>query len=439
MRAHGQTPGKRYKTCYEEEATSKGHSTEHAVQCILTPSDWELYYAGEPADQPHSFTCPMCSTMGFTLAGLREHVSSEHTETATHVVCPVCAATPGGEPNRMTGDLALHLSTDHARSRHLQDEEPFSRRSLRVSQFRFGAVGNPVPGRQPQRPSSLRVTIPPSSPPDSGPFSTISDLQSQASAEARRTSTLPRVTWAVPEVQEIRMRLEATRQELQAAYQEHIRPRPPGRPSGRDFEPVDAPPKATFVEPPLPDDPRFLLNGIIEASVWESRKQALEVERADRSLFVQELLLSALALQTPVGPDGPWGESKFHGETTHPDASATIALEPNVATSSKKPATTGAESAVNTSPEQVYAKSQKPAVTTCLEPNVTTSSQSAAIESQDSHPLTSLEPGAGDLAQTTTTSTEPTTPTTLAPSTSASSGLADHKPEVDSDKLPNFK
>lgn len=247
------------------------------------------------------------------------------------------------------------------------------------------------------------------------------------------------------------MRLEATRQELQAAYQEHIRPRlrdaPPAVtsvysvPPARIPEPVDASPKATLVEPPPPDDPRFLLNGIIEASVSDSRKQALEVERADRSLFVQELLLSALALQTPVGPDGPWGESKSQGETTRPDASATVAPEPNSATSSKRPATTGAESAVNAIREHVHATSQdKPAVATCLEPNVTTSSQSAAIASQDSPPPASLEPGAGDLAPTTTaTSVEPTTPITPGPSTSASSGLTDQKNQVDSDQLPSFE
>lgn len=461
--------GKRYKclvcydydlceTCYEEGATSKAHNAEHAVQCILTPSDWELYYAGEPADQPQSFTCPICATMGFTAADLREHVSSEHSDNAKLVVCPVCAATPGGDPNHMTGDLAMHLGNDHGRCRGFREGETFAQRMVRVSQIHFSAVGSPVPGRMPQRQVPSRVIIPPSSPPDlESPGAISDDLQSQTLTGARGTSTLPRVSWAAPEIRQVRWSLEATRQELQAVFREHNPPRlrnpPPAvtsvysLPPARFPDPVDAAPKPTLVEPPASDDPRFLLNGIVEADrVSDSPQQAREVERADRSFFVQELLLSALARETPIGPGGLWGQSKYaavavmkpleQGTTKRPDATATISPQQKTTTSSKKPAAVGAESAVNTSPDPVHATSQEPTVTACLEPNVTPSPQSAVVVSPEMTSGTSLEPGAGDLAPTTiTTSTEPTTPIPSGPNTSTSSGLTDHKPDVDNGQL----
>lgn len=101
--------------CYEFGATSTRHSAEHPMQCILTRSDFELYYSGEAyaADQPQSFTCPYCKKMGFSDSALFEHVGAEHTDTGLEVVCPVCAALPGGDPNLVTDDFAGHLTVEH--------------------------------------------------------------------------------------------------------------------------------------------------------------------------------------------------------------------------------------------------------------------------------------------------------------------------------------
>lgn len=102
-------------TCYESGATSTRHLSKHPVQCILTRSDNNLYYSGEVVspEQAQSFTCPYCTQMGFSDATLLEHVSSEHTDTGLEVVCPVCAASAGGEPNLVTEDLAGHLTLEH--------------------------------------------------------------------------------------------------------------------------------------------------------------------------------------------------------------------------------------------------------------------------------------------------------------------------------------
>lgn len=108
--------------CYESNATSTRHTTEHAVQCILTRSMLEVAYgSGSSSRQFQSFTCPYCSKKGLSDTTLLEHVTSEHSESsensdvAMEVICPVCAASPGGEPNLKTDDLAEHLTLEHHR------------------------------------------------------------------------------------------------------------------------------------------------------------------------------------------------------------------------------------------------------------------------------------------------------------------------------------
>lgn len=85
------------------------------MQCILTRADFDIYYGGEAlnGETPQSFTCPYCKKMGFSDSALFDHVSNEHTDTGLEVVCPVCAALPGGDPNLVTDDFAGHLTLGH--------------------------------------------------------------------------------------------------------------------------------------------------------------------------------------------------------------------------------------------------------------------------------------------------------------------------------------
>lgn len=101
--------------CYEDGATSTRHLNEHPMQCILTRADIELYFGGEllSTEQPQSFTCPYCKKMGYSDQTLADHVNNEHTETGLEVVCPVCAGSPGGDPNLVTDDFAGHLTLGH--------------------------------------------------------------------------------------------------------------------------------------------------------------------------------------------------------------------------------------------------------------------------------------------------------------------------------------
>uniref|UniRef100_H3CQ27 RING-type E3 ubiquitin transferase n=1 Tax=Tetraodon nigroviridis TaxID=99883 RepID=H3CQ27_TETNG len=101
-------------SCYESGATTTRHTTEHPMQCI-TRVDYDLYYGGDTfsVEQPQSFTCPYCGRMGFTETSLQDHVTSEHAETSTEVICPICAALPGGDPNHVTDDFTAHLTLEH--------------------------------------------------------------------------------------------------------------------------------------------------------------------------------------------------------------------------------------------------------------------------------------------------------------------------------------
>lgn len=134
------------------------------MQCILTRNDIELYYGGEVlgGDHAQSFTCPLCKKNGFSDSTLFEHATAEHTENSREVICPVCAAVPGGESNVVTDDFAGHLTIEHRTgNRDLISflDEPSAIRH--GGGRRISHSGRPISGTRPRRTNSgLSVIYP---------------------------------------------------------------------------------------------------------------------------------------------------------------------------------------------------------------------------------------------------------------------------------------
>uniref|UniRef100_H2XXF7 RING-type E3 ubiquitin transferase n=1 Tax=Ciona intestinalis TaxID=7719 RepID=H2XXF7_CIOIN len=112
------------ESCHVFEINTSRHSSTHPMQCILTRNEFELYYGGEniSPESPPSFVCPFCAKLGFTEALLHEHVNKEHADAHSEVVCPICAALPSGDPNLVTDELATHLSMEHRAPRDAEDQ-----------------------------------------------------------------------------------------------------------------------------------------------------------------------------------------------------------------------------------------------------------------------------------------------------------------------------
>lgn len=111
--------------CHETGLTSSRHTVNHPMQCIIARNDYDLFYAGESVtpEQPQSLTCPLCGTLGFNESTLLEHVTTEHVnsdreESSAGVVCPIC----GAETNQLTYDFATHLSMEHRAPRDQMEQ-----------------------------------------------------------------------------------------------------------------------------------------------------------------------------------------------------------------------------------------------------------------------------------------------------------------------------
>ncbi|CAL1567679.1 unnamed protein product [Knipowitschia caucasica] len=310
-------------SCYESGATTTRHTTEHPMQCILTRVDYDLYYGGDTfsVEQPQSFTCPYCGKMGFTETSLQEHVTAEHAETSTEVICPICAALPGGDPNHVTDDFTAHLTLEHRAPRDL--DESSSVRHVRRMFHPGRGLGGPRARRTNMHFTSGSTGGLSSSSSQSSTYTSsnreamdpIAELLSQLSGVRRAAggqinSSGP----SASQLQQLQMQLQLERQQAQAARQQVESGRHATRRSNNagNAGTAIAPPSATATNTATVGDSalsssshssQFLLSRLNEPKMSETERQLLEGERADRSLFVQELLLSTLMREESSSSD----------------------------------------------------------------------------------------------------------------------------------------
>lgn len=335
----GNFRGRRYKclvcydydlcaSCFEGGASTTRHLTDHPMQCILTRVDYELYYGGEgvSVEQPQSLTCPYCAKMGFTEATLQEHVAAEHPDTSFEVVCPVCAAVPGGDPNHVTDDFAGHLTLEHRSGPRdlisFLDEPSASRHGVRRIPHPSRAVGAPRARRSNMHFSSSGGL----SPSNREGIDPIAELLSQLSGVRRSGGGSGQSSSAPSQLQQLQMQLQLERQQVRAARQQLER-----LPSRRQTQVIGSvsggsggasggtgghstamgasntssnnnatnAANSPGISSINSQNIMFLLPRCITTTLSDSQLQSIERESANRSLFARELIVATLSQTLP--------------------------------------------------------------------------------------------------------------------------------------------
>ncbi|KAK7830578.1 hypothetical protein U0070_018303 [Myodes glareolus] len=243
--------------------------------------------------------------MGYTETSLQEHVTSEHAETSTEVICPICAALRGGDPNHVTDDFAAHLTLEPRAPRDLDESSgvrlvcrmfhpgrrlggPCARRSNR--HFTSSSTGGLSSSQSSYSPSSREAMDP------------IAELLSQVSGVRRSAGgQLNSSGPSVSQLQQLQMQLHLERQREQAARQQLETARNASRRTNTSnittaITQCTATANTANTENSQQalQNSQFLLTRLNDPKMSEAERQPMESQHADRSLFVQERLLSTL-------------------------------------------------------------------------------------------------------------------------------------------------
>nr|XP_046204161.1 E3 ubiquitin-protein ligase KCMF1-like isoform X2 [Oncorhynchus gorbuscha] len=307
------------------------------MQCILTRVDYDLYYGGESfsVEQPQAFTCPYCGRMGYTETSLQEHVTAEHTETSSEVVCPICVVLPGGDPNQVTDDFAAHLTLEHRAPRDL-DESSGVRHVRRMIHPGRG-LGGPRARRSNMHftsstsgGSSTTQTSTQSSNYNREAMDPIGELLSQLSGVRRSAGSQLSSGHSASQLQQLQMQLQVDWQQTQATRQQLETARGTSQRGSRTSSHAgnhNANPGSNFFNnlSPNPEQQepntqsstsQFLLNRLSEPRLSEAEHQLREGQWADRSLFVTELLLSTLLANPDHSEDDDDDLRDYHDAVT---------------------------------------------------------------------------------------------------------------------------
>uniref|UniRef100_A0A2K5YUX1 RING-type E3 ubiquitin transferase n=1 Tax=Mandrillus leucophaeus TaxID=9568 RepID=A0A2K5YUX1_MANLE len=244
-----------------------------------------LYYGGEAfsVEQPQSFTCPYCGKMGCTETSLQEHVTSEHAETSTEVICPICAA--GVRHVRRMFHPGRGLGGPRARRSNMH--------------FTSSSTGGLSSSQSSYSPSNREAMDP------------IAELLSQLSGVTRSAGgQLNSSGPSASQLQQLQMQLQleqrhaqATRQQLETAHNATRRTNTSSVTTAITQSTATTNITNTESSQQTLQNSQFLLTRLDDPKMSETERQSMESERADHSLFVQELLLSTLVREERSSSD----------------------------------------------------------------------------------------------------------------------------------------